>query len=543
MVALALLGGGSTLADDRSTEGKKVIIFGGLLGSYSGNRGPDFYTYFREHGNRTRVTGVVAQFWLPSSKQLANCVISAYPIARADVAGHFDDFKSVSHMFPDSLLRITPPAKYDLDWFDDATWDIIFAKVRMLSELAADAGMRGFAIDTEQYRPGVFMYGLQAHREAKSFEEYQAQVRRRGRQLMEVMAVDNPQATILYMYANSFLYQQIGGDASPVGEMYGLLPAFIDGMMEGGPEAEFIDGFEQSYISSKYKTHGEFVHAAGLIREGGRKISTLPELYARKMKVGFGLWPPGDEGFKTGRVDPAEYSYSADDLEHALHYALRESDGLVWLYMGKALEKWWTVLPEDYLAAIDGAWDSHPLDRRPDRVDKKVPWAAEARGRPEVKDEAAFFHLKGRYVEVMDLPLQWKFRIDERDVGEKGEWFAKDYDDSPWKDIEIREWWQPQGYMYNGYAWYRVKIKAPEVASRKGMILAFGAVDEQAWVWVNGAFAGKHALGVEGWVSPFEIDVSELIRPGQANQITVKVHDSMGVGGIWKGVKLMVPEE
>ena len=431
VITSALLSGCGQLAADRSTEGKKVIIFGGLLGAYSGSKGPDFYSYFREHGNQTRVTGVVVQFWIPNGKQFANNVISDYPITREDVAKDFEAFKSVSHMFPDSLLRITPAAKYDLDWFDDATWEIIFTKVRMLSKMAADAGMRGFAVDTEQYRPGLFMYGLQAHRETKSFEAYQVQVRKRGRQLMEIMAADNPDATILYMYANSFLFQQIGGNASPIRELYDLMPAFIDGMMQGGPKAEFIDGFEQSYISSKFKTHDEFVHAAGLIREGGKQISTMPELYAKKVKVSFGLYPSGDEGFETGKVDPADYFYSADDLEHALHYGLLESDGLVWLYMGKALEQWWKVLPKDYLAAIDSAWKPHPLDRQPDRVDKKVPWAAEARGRPEVKDEVAFFHLKDKYVEVLDLPLKWKFRLDERDVGEKGKWFAKDYDDSP----------------------------------------------------------------------------------------------------------------
>ena len=73
------------------------------------------------------------------------------------------------------------------------------------------------------------------------------------------------------------------------------------------------------------------------------------------------------------------------------------------------------------------------------------------------------------------------------------------------------------------------------------MYLAFGAVDEQALVYVNGELAGRHELGPEGWTVPFEIEVTAHLRPGERNVIAVRVEDSLGVGGIWKSVKLVTP--
>jgi hypothetical protein len=42
---------------------------------------------------------------------------------------------------------------------------------------------------------------------------------------------------------------------------------------------------------------------------------------------------------------------------------------------------------------------------------------------------------------------------------------------------------------------------------------------------------------------PFEVDVTGYLRPGARNQVTVRVHDSLAYGGIWKSVKLITPRD
>ena len=513
---------------DGTTRGKRVIVFGGHVG-------PTFFAANREKLGSLPVTGVVMTLW---PKRDGKGVYLPDDLFKGPAYGP-DPFRediaaleSVRGFMPDTLMRFN--VGHRIDWFDDEHWTVVLTKARQVSEVVARGGLRGYCLDTEQYVTKPYTYPLQEHAGRYSFAEYQAQVRKRGRQLMENMTVDKSDVTVMYTFTHSAVAEQVAGGLPLSRAAFGLLPAFIDGMMEAGPEAEFVDGYEQAY---PYAEHAEFAEGARRIRAAGKAVSLLPELYAQKMKVGFGIWPIGKE-----IVKDEPYVLTADDLEHALHYALRESDGLVWLYMG-GLRRWCDRLPDEYAEALGNAWKPHKTGRRRSRERKPAGvYVARARGRAEVKDEVAFAHLAGKYREILDLPLEWRFRLDPDDVGERGQWFAEGADDRDWGTIEIREWWQPQGHLTCGLAWYRVTVPVPPAETTDGWILAFGAVDEQAWVWVNGQVAGKHAFGPEGWQSPFELDVSRLIRPGRENQITVRVHDSLGVGGIWKGVKLMAPQ-
>src|SRR5204862_535742 len=49
------------------------------------------------------------------------------------------------------------------------------------------------------------------------------------------------------------------------------------------------------------------------------------------------------------------------------------------------------------------------------------------------------------------------------------------------------------------------------VTWRRKPHLCFGAVDWHARVWVNGRFAGEHS----GGYTPFDLDLSRYVRPGQ----------------------------
>ena len=113
-----------------------------------------------------------------------------------------------------------------------------------------------------------------------------------------------------------------------------------------------------------------------------------------------------------------------------------------------------------------------------------------------------------------------------------------------WIDIEIGNWYGGQlGSMFTGFVWYWTEFDAPADWAGKKLILAFGAVDEQAWIWLNGKKAGENAMGTQAWNSPFEVDITDQVKAGEKNIVVVKVHNSAGPGGIWKPVKIFTDKD
>ena len=146
-----------------------------------------------------------------------------------------------------------------------------------------------------------------------------------------------------------------------------------------------------------------------------------------------------------------------------------------------------------------------------------------------------------KYDKISNLPLTWNFRLDPENVGEKQRWYSERISGKDWKKIKIGKHWENQGVNYDGMAWYRTAIRIPKLLAGRKIVLYFMAVDEKAWVYVNGKFAGGHYEGDIGklWTEPFAIDITRFVKPGETCDIAVKVHDSSAAGGIWKPVYLL----
>lgn len=139
-------------------------------------------------------------------------------------------------------------------------------------------------------------------------------------------------------------------------------------------------------------------------------------------------------------------------------------------------------------------------------------------------------------VKKIPLPLSgWKFKLDPMSDGHKKNFFAVDHNDKNWKPFRINATWESQGFKgYDGIAWYRLQFKMPPKMDHNAVELHFEAVDECAWIWLNGIYAGQHDKGTSGWKTPFWIDVTKEIKWGQVNTIAVRIQDTAGAGGIWK---------
>lgn len=145
-------------------------------------------------------------------------------------------------------------------------------------------------------------------------------------------------------------------------------------------------------------------------------------------------------------------------------------------------------------------------------------------------------------IKKISLPEDgWKFHLDSGRNGQLRDWFEPSFDDSKWQDIKIGEAWDGQiGKEYIGVAWYRRSFTLPKKSSQKGTDIVFDGVDEMAWVWINGTFVGDHDVGLSGWDKRFAIDVTDNVKWGVKNQITVRVLNTVKAGGIWKPVYLDV---
>lgn len=290
------------------------------------------------------------------------------------------------------------------------------------------------------------------------------------------------------------------------------------------------------------------------------KASAAPDRFAKHVQAGFVVWPDnwhGDPGYKrtSFRCDDLNANYyTPAELAYALHNALAYSDKYVWQWAesfdpwnARAMvfqeeKKWeWQPVPEVFMQALaEGRKNTVPPPPVRDLSHTGRQWTAAELG--PIDDETVFAGLWDRYQFVADLPLHWRFQTDVRDVGKNKGWTSPDFDHRAWPLLRIRALWDEQGYAgYLGYAWYRVWYQAPDLPPGKRALLAFGSVDESAWVYVNGTLCGVHDIEPDvGFQERFLVDVTRALKPGRNNLIAVRVGNTIGVGGVWRGVKLVV---
>ena len=140
---------------------------------------------------------------------------------------------------------------------------------------------------------------------------------------------------------------------------------------------------------------------------------------------------------------------------------------------------------------------------------------------------------------VAALPLEAKFKRDPFNVGITSEWYLPDLPDGDWGTKNTFITWDAQdepedavGHDYDGYGWYRTAMNIPEEFKGKPMRFYVGGALNEAWVWINGEYAGHkpHSIWWAG-KNEFELDVTELVRPGK-NTIAIRIWNDSEIGGL-----------
>ena len=172
--------------------------------------------------------------------------------------------------------------------------------------------------------------------------------------------------------------------------------------------------------------------------------------------------------------------------------------------------------------------------------------------RPQLRRDS-FYSLDGKWDIKMSsshtMPTEWKDTI-----------IVPFAPQSVLSEFDIR--YQANGIRKNprvrNHFWYHREFTLPQGFVKDRVLLHFGAVDQVAEVYVNGAMVCRH----EGGYLPFEVDITQTLIKG-SNQIAVRVTDTLStkypygkqckkrggmwytpISGIWQSVWMeSVPQE
>lgn len=248
--------------------------------------------------------------------------------------------------FTDNFLRFNATPG-NLDWNDDKGWGILCEKAQICAWICRQGKAKGLCIDYESYGEKQFKF---SPLKGLSFQETTKFARKRGRDFISAIAKEMPDAVILTLWLNSINFKA-GSLSDPdsflSGEEYGLLPAFVDGMLDGlPPQMIVVDGCESGYYMDSAE---EYLSAANNMRSwNGAAINLVsPEnrrKYLSQVQAGFGFYLDmylNNEGSRY-YFPPLDGS-RLKRLYRNLLYALNATDEYVWIYGEQC--RWWNEPP------------------------------------------------------------------------------------------------------------------------------------------------------------------------------------------------------
>ena len=124
----------------------------------------------------------------------------------------------------------------------------------------------------------------------------------------------------------------------------------------------------------------------------------------------------------------------------------------------------------------------------------------------------------------LNLNGTWQFQFDEDDTGLAAKWHTPGHALDQQIQVPFTHETTLSGLSdkrFSKVIWYKRSFEVPESMAGKRILLRFGAVDYQAFVYVNGALAGSHT----GGYTPFALDVTHLLTDGE-NELCVRVIDA-----------------
>lgn len=339
--ALLLIVANGTLTAEAVPPDKKFIQLGWDIPSTA---------QLREHGRNMERTapfdGVMFRVEAQDgqgTRLSSEAIWDARPWKRDWLKPALDDLQTCHfERFTDNFVRFnaTPGS---LAWDDDDGWATLAEKAGHCAWLMKQGGGKGLAIDFESYGADQFRFDPAAQR---TFAQAVQLARRRGAQFVQAVAQEYPDAVLLALWLNS-IHVKAGRSTQPESILassgYGLLPAFIDGMLDAVPPGmTLVDGCENGYYMDSAEAYLQAAHemrswsgaAARLVSPQNRAK------YRQQVQAGFGFYLDmylNQEGSRY-YFPPLNGSRLAR-LQRNLGFARNAADEYVWIYGEQC--RWW----------------------------------------------------------------------------------------------------------------------------------------------------------------------------------------------------------
>ena len=425
----------------------------------------------------------------------------------------------------------------NIDWLDE-DWSIVANNAFVAGTICRKGHLDGIWFDLETADGGPFNW-FRGRKSTASYEHYTRTVRRRGREWMAAACRAKPDIAVMISHGYGDI-RAFGGDSESLRtNPYGLMPAFIDGLLEGcSPDATVVHGGEATY---SHMTYAAFKHYVDVQRIQTARLCGVPDRARRHFRYATAVWPDfrsDRDGFDL--VDHARNHYSPEKLRHALHNAMAASDRYVWTWDMQV--HWWPmvnhvertpsppehrhVFPASYQRALANARDPADLDWTPGLNDRRT-YPSPPRGGRQLES------IGSEYDVISELAAGWQFALDPDDTDHWGVEFTE-HETFPgrWEPIALGDWWENRGHPYDGLAWYRRSFTVPAAARDKRIYALIAGVKDSAQVFVTRPSRRGTQVGKITRLSPTLIDVTEAIDPGATNVLAIRVQNRAGAGGL-----------
>jgi len=272
------------------------------------------------------------------------------PWKQSELQAQLDTLSQIKwQKFTDNFLTLYAANKWDMDWFNDAHWNVIVENMKLFSLAVSSGRCVGVCFDPEPYGTDPWVYP--GPYKDKSFEEVSEQVRRRGRQFVIALQEHVRELKILSFFQFG-LFDVVLDEPEPkmrqeklLKTWMVLLPSFYVGILEGAAQGTIlIDGNESAYY---YESPADYYRAYHLIRQRAQVLvpEALRKKYNAQVQVGMALYV--DQTLAKRATQTTSHFMSPEQrlkfFEHNAYYALTTSDEYIWCYGEKM--NWW--LPPD----------------------------------------------------------------------------------------------------------------------------------------------------------------------------------------------------
>jgi len=328
-------------------------------------------------------------------------------IPEAHITPAIEDLKSAEFKrFKSNFIAvITGNAPGPMNWYDDEWWATICHNIGMIARVAKQGRCKGILIDPEVYSYSWWGYdrlteaqgptkpyrrGNKEFYAGKSVEDVMAKVRQRGREFAGAINREFPDPVLMFFHAAGYAALQINDPRWGLKAAgFGLIGPFIDGMLEGSSNKTVI--VDCTSQAKWWTERRQLAAARKLVKQDALALSQVPELYRKKVKLGFtyrlgytpneealgeqkGV-PPPYESWMYDPASPEKNHFSPQKLEETLKLALEIGDGYILFWNYRA--NWWLDSPD--ARSADGA----PFNKK-SRYVSRVYWQALANARASV---------------------------------------------------------------------------------------------------------------------------------------------------------------